>query len=319
MIDPRDVLTGVCSMLLLMIPGFLLVKFKLIPAQLAKDVSKIILFSAQPCMIIAAFFREFSSDLVGSMLRMLILSLFAFVLMFAIALWMFPKAPEQKRAVLRYMMIFSNCGFMGFPMLQAIFNEELASLAIFHGAILTFWFNIFSWLLGIKLFSPAGTKVKVSKLFLNPGVIGVAIGAVVFVTSAVNFVPGFVQKSVDIMGSVVTPLSMLVIGMRLTEVKFKDIFKDKAMLLAHGMKLIALPALLFFALRLISLTGFIEPNGLVLTVIFILFAMPSAANTVMMAELFDGDSVYASVGVTVSTVLSLITIPLLSLLLLIPA
>jgi len=147
----------------------------------------------------------------------------------------------------------------------------------------------------------------------------VAIGAVVFVTSAVNFVPGFVQKSVDIMGSVVTPLSMLVIGMRLTEVKFKDIFKDKAMLLAHGMKLIALPALLFFALRLICLTGFIEPNGLVLTVIFILFAMPSAANTVMMAELFDGDSVYASVGVTVSTVLSLITIPLLSLLLLIPA
>lgn len=311
MVDPLTVFTSVLTMLLLIFPGYLLRKKNFISGEAAKSCSLIVLYCAQPCMLINAYMREFDSGIFYDMLKIAGLSLIMYMSFILISSLMFKKAPGDKQPILRYMMIFSNCGFMGFPVLRQIFGAQ-GDLAVLLGSSVTLWFNILSWTTGVRLYSKE--RQGFWRALLKPGVIGTVIGLILFLTSAVKIIPSSLSSAVSLSADVVTPISMLVIGIRLAECPFKTLFADWRLLSASLMRLVVMPVICFIILLLIKLAG-LPMADMVMSVPFILLAMPSGATTAMMAERYGGDAVYGSAAVSLTTVMSIITIPLVSVLL----
>ena len=311
MVEPSDVFSSVLTMLLLILPGFILRKINFINSSAAKACSLIVLYCAQPCMLIDAYMREFDSGLFSDMLKVGLLALIMYICFILISSFMFKKAPPARRPILQYMMIFSNCGYMGFPVLRQIYGDQ-GDLAVLLGASVTLWFNLLSWPVGVRLYNRSGESFWRS--LLKPGVIATVIGLIVFLTSASRIIPAPVGNAVSLMTDMVTPLSMFVIGIRLAECPFKSLFSDWRLLCASGMRLLVLPALSFVIILALRLTG-LPMSDMVMAVPFILMAMPSGASTAMMAERYDRDSVYGSAAVSLTTLLSVITIPLTSLML----
>ena len=311
MVEPSTVFSSVLTMLLLILPGFILRKINFINSDAAKACSLIVLYCAQPCMLIDAYMREYDAGLFSDMLKVGLLSLIMYMCFILIASFMFKKAPPSRRPILQYMMIFSNCGYMGFPVLRQIYGAQ-GELAVLLGASVTLWFNLLSWPVGVRLYAKNGESFLRS--LLKPGVIATVLGLIIFLTSASRIIPAPAQSAVGLLSDMVTPLSMFVIGMRLAECPFKSLFSDCRLLCASGMRLLVLPALSFLIILALGLTG-LPMSNMVMAVPFILMAMPSGASTAMMAERYDGDSVYGSAAVSLTTLLSIITIPLTSLLL----
>lgn len=313
MLDPRIVLQSVLVMALLCLPIFVVRKKKLLGPELGSLFSFVILYIAQPCMIADAFLRPFSWDIAKGMGIQLALGLFLYLAAFALVKLFFRKTEKSKQAVLRFMMIFSNCGFMGFPVLRAVLPGETGNIAVIYAIGIVVWFNIFTWTLGIRMFN--GQRMSWRHALLNPGILGAGIGMLLFATSAVTLLPAPVLQANRILGEMVTPLSMFIIGGRLAEVTFRELFMDWRIWAATFVRLVVAPVLVLLLCRLITLLGIYPFTGLMLAVPFLLMSMPAAANTVILAERFGGNPHYGSAGVALSTLLSVATVPLLSILL----
>lgn len=311
MVDFSTVFSSVLTMLLLILPGFILRKINFVNAQASKVCSLIVLYCAQPAMLIDAYMREFDSGIFTDMLKVALLALIMYMSFILISSFMFKKAPDSKRPILKYMMIFSNCGFMGYPVLRQIYGEQ-GDLAVLLGASVTLWFNLLSWPVGVRLYDKNGESFWRS--LLKPGVVATLLGLALFLTSAVKIIPQPAASAISLLSDMVTPLSMFVIGIRLAECPLKSLFSDWRLLCASGMRLIILPFVAFLIILAVRFAG-LPMSDMVMAIPFILLAMPSGANTAMMAERYDGDSVYGSMAVSLTTLLSIITIPLMSLLL----
>lgn len=311
MVDFITVFSSVLTMLLLILPGFILRKINFINAQASKACSLIVLYCAQPAMLIDAYLREFDSSIFTDMLKVALLTLIMYMCFIIISSFMFKKSPASKRPILKYMMIFSNCGFMGYPVLRQIYGE-LGDLAVLLGASVTLWFNLLSWTVGVRLYNSDGESFWRS--LLKPGVIATVIGLICFLTSAVKIIPQPATSALSLLSDMVTPLSMFVIGIRLAECPIKSLFSDWRLLFASGMRLIILPLVSFIVILAVRFAG-LPMSDMVMAVPFILMAMPSGATTAMMAERYDKDSVYGSAAVSLTTLFSIVTIPLVSMLL----
>lgn len=313
MIDFTVILFSLLTMLLLMCVGFLLQKRNMTDERFSANLSTLVLYIAMPCMIVNAFLRDYDPSLLSMMLQVFLIALIAHTLLALLAFICFRKTPEKKRSVLRYMIIFSNCAFMGFPVLSSIFPEQSAT-AILLGACFQVWFNLFTWTLGVRLYQ-SENKLRLRRLFLNPGTIAVLIGMLLFLTGARAVLPSFIPNTLQMLGNLVTPLSMIVVGISLSKIRPRDLFCDRSLLCACALRQIITPAFFFAVYFLLRTLGIYVPDTLVISVPFILLCMPAATTAVMMAQQFGGDAVYASTGVTLSTLTSVITIPLMSLLL----
>ena len=151
---------------------------------------------------------------------------------------------------------------------------------------------------------------SVLKALIHPVTIAAALGLVFFILPINGYIPEIITSSFDMLKGLVAPLSMTVIGIRLSEISFRGIFKDKYMYLFLALRHIALPAAAVGVIKLVSLTGlYIHPA--VSMVVAIMASAPAATSATMFAEKFDCDSLYVSRLVTVSTLLSIFTMPLI--------
>jgi predicted permease len=141
------------------------------------------------------------------------------------------------------------------------------------------------------------------KAFLNPGVISVILGLIIFIFSI--SLPFPIMKTVESIGSMTTPISMMVVGSMLADIKFKELFSGSAIFYGAFIRLIFLPVAILLILRLIGI------EKILMDVAVILVAMPAAVNTVVFSENNNGDSVLASKIVFLTTMLSILTIPLI--------
>ena len=177
------------------------------------------------------------------------------------------------------------------------------------GSIFVAVFNILLWTNGVAIFSSKGKldKASLKKIALNPGIITVLIGIILFAFSV--RLPGPVAKAVDLVGSMTIPLSMLLVGAVVAECKFKELLKGWDLYYISAIRLILIPLAAFAALKILDIPK------LLLTVCVLLAAMPAAATTTIFAELYDSDSKFASRVVVFTTLSSIVTLPLVMLLL----
>lgn len=291
-----QVLLQVLTLFLLMLCGFIARKSRMMGGEGFSALNKLVLFFAQPALILSSMQQSSSPELIRDLAWVFVLACAAMALSGFVALLFFRREAAPRRSVLTSMAMVSNCGFMGFPVITAALGEEALIYAVIYVAA----FQLICWTLGAYVFG-GRSAMRPGELFRNPSLLAVLGGLVLFLTGW--RLPGFVNDGLSMMGSVTTPVAMFVIGSNLVGLTPAHL-SDRPMLTACGLRLVAAP-LMVLLLRLTSL------SGLVVNSLFLCTAMPCAALTAMMAELYQADSVLASRGVAVSTALSMVTVPLL--------
>lgn len=318
-IDFITVLIAVVALMVLAVPGFILTKLKMLPENTGSALSTIVLYGCQPVLVFMSFQEYYKAEIALNMLYVAILSLVIHVVMFGIiALVIRNKSKSAKITTAKYACLFSNCGYMGLPFLDVVFNGSKE--IIIYAAIVIAIFNILNWTLGIYMLTGDKKEISLKKTLLNPTILGIVLGAIYFFavgTPIVDLIASntvadsFVEKvmaSVDVIGDLVTPLALTVIGIRLANVKLKALFVDKWAYIVAFMKLVVMSILT------ILVVAFLPFNPIVKYVMFFLLSMPSATSTTMFAIKFKGDGDSASVFVLLTTILSIVTIPLMYLL-----
>ena len=244
------------------------------------------------------------------------------IIFYIIAKQMFKKSPDNLRRVLQFGIVFANAGYMGIPVINDILGPEYT----IYVTVYIIWFNVFGFSLGRLIYTDDKKYISVKEIFLNPAVIPIVIGLLIYVTGLGGTLlscvggNGFINQAVTIFYNVLTmlknmvaPVSMMVIGARLADTSFKGLWRDKNVYIFSIMRLLLFPLIIFIILRALFAFNIIDKT--VMTIVLVLASTPAAALTTMFAELYDGDSAYAGKLVALTTLLSVITMPLVSLLL----
>ena len=278
--------------------GYVCSKRGLLSPQTIKELSKFIIYVVTPCIVVESFHRPFDSAMLGRIGIASAAAVGAHALNIILSRVFIRDEVKNRQVVYQFATIFSNCGFMGLPLQQAILGSD----GVFYGAIFIAIFNVFTWTYGFFLMGDVGQKLKMRELVLNPGIIGVTVGFIVFVTSFQ--IPKILLVPIKSFAALNTPLPMVVVGYYLAQITSLRVLKDKNLVKTTIIKLLAAPLL---ALLLFYLAGI---RGLLLTSLVISASAPSAANTVMFSVLFNRDTKLAVTLVSVSVLISLFTMPL---------
>lgn len=320
MIDFLDVLITVVFLLALAIPGFIFAKIKMFSPTASGTLSVIVLYGCQPVLIITSFQGcAFNPDIAVNMLLTAGITTAVHLIMFAIVKFAFIKwQKDDKVKLVKYLSVFSNCGFMGLPFLQSLFTDgALQAELVIYCAVVLAVFNVLNWTFGVYIMTGDKKQISVKKILLNPVIIAVIVSLILFFTMQKPLIEcvsvgtvGYkivskLMNSLNYLSSIVTPLSMFVIGIRLANINFKQLLTDKWAYVITGMKLVLMSFVTMFIVAYLPIAATIKYT------IFFLLSMPSAASGAMMAVQFNKDGDFASIGVVLSTVWSIVTLPLL--------
>ena len=293
------VVNQVIILFLIMLVGFYARKRNIITEDMIGKLSTLLLQITQPLLVISSFNFDFSMEMLKNAALVFGSSLFIHLSAMFMAKFLYSRFPERVRKVLKFITVFSNCGFMGFPVLQSVFGSK----GIFYGALYVIPFNILVLSYGVMVFTGKTDRSVLKEIVIHPVTISVAVGMVLFLSQIK--LPVQVFRAAEMVGSMTSPLSMLIVGSLLAAIPFRELFKGKEIYAGSFIRLIFLPLVFYGLFRLFRL-----PEE-VLQVSVILSAMPAAANTAIFAEKYGGDAVFSSRVISISTLLSIFTIPLI--------
>ncbi len=320
MIDVLDVFLTVLFLLVLAVPGFVFAKTKMLPASSSETLSTIVLYGCQPIMLITSFQScAFESEIALNMLYVALIAFAVHFAMIAIVKFAFAKwARNEKVQIVKYLSVFSNCGFMGLPFLQSLFTDAaVQSELVIYCAVVLAVFNLLNWTFGVYILTGDKKEISFKKVLLNPVTIAVILSVVLFFTMRKPLIEftsagtvGYkivsrLMGSLNFLANMVTPLSMFVIGIRLANIRFKQLVTDKWVYISAAMKLVGMSFVTMLIVAWLPVASAIKYTA------FFLFSMPSATSAAMMSVRFGKDGDFASAGVLFSTICSVVTIPLL--------
>ncbi|MCX7772960.1 MAG: AEC family transporter [Clostridia bacterium] len=294
------VLNQVIILFIILIIGFVAGKFKIMDSNGTKKLSEVLLFVTSPMLVLNSFFIKFSQERIFNVLWIVGLGTAMFIVAIVLSKLIYGRFNEKIAPVLRFTAIFSNCGYMGLPLMKALYGDN----GVFYGSFYIVLFHMFLWSYGFMMFGGKGTKAQVAKKVLtNPSIIAVYFGLIIFILSIP--IPDPVRGAVKAVGDMTMPISMLIIGGVMSTAKLSSVFKDWRVYMASAVRLVLMPLIAIFATKALGI------QTLPAAVIGTALAMPAAANTTIFSEMFEKDAVFASKCVTVSTLLSIITAPLI--------
>ena len=295
------VISKVGVMLLLILVGYVVSKKGMLTDRGTSEVNTLLLQIVTPCLIVNSFLTSEDSLSAGELLLSVGTSALAIGLSILLSRCFFRKEPEGRKKVLQFAAAFSNSGFMGLPLVEGI----VGSKGVMYGSFFIVVFNIFCWTYGFRMMS-GGQKMSLKVLLMNPGIIGLVFGLPIYFLDL--HLPAVLSEPVGFLAALNTPLAMLVVGSYIAKVELHSFISDLAVYKSAALRLLVAPGIFLGLLLLIRP----EPNLFVTSVIQA--ACPAAANTVLFSVQYKRDSALASKTVAVSTVLSIITIPLLTIL-----
>ncbi len=290
----------VLILFILIAVGIICGKTKLLDQRAVKGMTSLVLYFVTPCVMIHAFQdARFSPDMLTKLLVTAVAGFGVHIGSILLSQLVFRDKDSSRRAVLKFAAVFSNCGFMSLPLQQALLGSE----GVFYGSIFVAVFNLVSWTYGLVIMSGTLSSLNAKKLLTNPGIIGVFLAVLLWVLNI--RLPELVATPVNYLASLNTPLPMIIIGCHLASAKFTSALKDKWCYLCIAMRLTVIPVC---AMLLLYLCGI---RGSMLVAIVIASSAPTAATTTMFATLYDREVSLSVSIVSLTTVISLITMPLI--------
>lgn len=300
-------LTIIATLFLLMACGFFARKKGIIDDVASKRLSTLIIKIGQPMMIISALTEaEFSYENLGDGFLYIGIGIIFHAVMGGLAFILCKGFKDlDERKITEFSLMFVNGGFIGFPILEALFGAKGLFLAAFFN--ISFHLFIWSWGVAILARKRSDIKLTVRKIFINLGSIPCLIGVLIYmlVIPFPNFaLPAFLSKFFLYLSNLCTPISVLITGALLATRTPKQIFGSGKIYYFSLMKLIVLPLIVCVICKLIRL-----PQDMILFVT-VEAALPAASSITMFSEIYGLNSGYASQTVGTSSLLSVGTLPL---------
>lgn len=292
------VLGQVLSLFLMMAVGFGMYKTTLLNDTGAAQMTDLLLYAVTPCVVIHAFQRPFDPNTARAIAVFAVAGAAVMVFGMAVGTLLFRKGEENARAVQRFAMVFSNCGFMGIPLAGAVCGAD----GTLYASVFVVIFNLFQWTYGFAVMS--GKKLSLKNAVVNPCVIGVAVGLPLFLLSVP--LPSPLQNAVSMMADLNSPLAMIVIGTHLAKTDLIRTLKDTRCYFASLMRLVVMPALV---MAIACFVPWLDRNQTL--TLAVMCGAPVAASCALFAAKYKRDSLLAGRLVALSTVFSLLTLPLL--------
>ena len=289
----------VLVLFILIAVGFVCGKKGVITEHASKVMTDIVLYVVTPCVMVSAFQRDFSMEILG---KIGIAALTAGVIIGAsivLCRLVFRSKDINRKKVLQFAVIFSNCGFMSLPLQKQLLGDD----GWFFGSIFVAMFNIIVWTYGLVDMSGDKKQLSIKKIALNPGIIGAVAAIILFVLPFQ--LPPIIAQPITHLSNLNTPVPMLIIGYYLSKANFRKAFTDGGAYLASLFRLIIIPFAAAFAMLALHL------DKTMVIAFTIASAAPTAATTTMFAAKFNRDVELSVSVVTLTTVLSLITMPLI--------
>ena len=293
-----NVTVQVVILFILILVGVVLAKAKILNEAACKGMTDVVLNIATPCVIIKSFIREFDKDSLKTLLLSFVIAIASHLFFIIISHLLIKDNDKAREKVLRFGIVFANCGYMSLPLQQALLGDEGVFIASAYVAI----FNVFMWSYGLALMG-GKENINAKKVVLNPGIIAVSIGMVIFLLCIP--VPSIISEPIGYFAGLNTPLPMIIIGYYLTKSDIFKTFKDLKCIWAMVLRLIILPLAAVGILRICNVTG----TMLISSAISI--CSPMAAATTMFSARFGADTEASANLVSVSTLVSIITMPII--------
>lgn len=284
----------VVTLFLMMAVGFVLVKVGALNKIGLEQMSTLLLYVVAPCIVVDAFQQEGLPPL--SFLGVAALAIGSYYLVFMpLSSLIFRRQPEDTGVVLRFGATYGNTGFMGLPLLLVLLGPD----ALIYGAISVVLFNACQWTHGAMVM---GSSFSLKKAILNPGTIGLLLG-LPFLLLPIRL-PGMVASAVTFMANLNTPLAMVVIGGQMAHANLPATFTQPKLYLVSALKLVVIPALVAVMLLPFGLDPLLYRTCVVLS------ATPAAGVTGIFAQKFGRDTSTAAQLITLTTLLSVLTLPI---------
>ena len=277
--------------------GALCAKTGIIKEVAIKSCSDLVLIVVTPCVIIQSFQRPFDAAMLKGLGLACLIALSIHIVTILLAHLLLHDPVAARERVLRVGAVLSNAGFMSLPLQNALLGED----GVFYGAAYVAIFNLILWSYGLVEMSGSRQNLSPRKLILNPGVLSLAIGLMLFLARIT--LPTVLASPMGHLAALNTPLPMLIIGFYLADTDLKAALRDWRSYAAIGLRLLVVP---LTALGILYLCGV---RGTLLVSMIIAASAPVAASTTMFATKYDCDTGLSVNLVSLSTLLSLITMP----------
>lgn len=286
-------------MFIIILIGMICYKVKLIDKETNKKLSDIVLLLANPIVIFVSYQREFNSSLLTGLLISLVLAVATHLFgIFISIIVLRKKNQEADISIERFAIVYSNCGFIGIPLVNGIFGSE----GVFYIAAYMTVFNLFAWTHGIISISGKNDKKSIIKALTSPLIIATVFGFTLFACKIM--LPDIIIKALSYVGNLNTPLAMMIAGVTIAQTNLVKLVSKVRIYYITFFKLLFVPIamLLFFS--------FFDIPQVVLLTSVLAAACPTAATISLFSISYDKNYLYASELFAMSTILSLFTIPL---------
>ncbi len=294
----------------LAVPGFALKKAKLLPDGASNALAVLLLYVAQPFLMVSSLLNKtFTTSLLPDFAAVALFAVGLQLMLYFLSKLFFVKVKEEPtRRICVASSYLGNVGFMGIPVMKALFPSD--DTIILYTVIFNIVFNAMTWTLAVYAITGDKSKIKPVKILLNPPTIATVLALPFFFCNV--SVPDNVLTTIGYLGDMTLPLSMVILGIRLADIKFTRLYTGAPVYGVALVKLVVSPLAALGVMLLVRLLIPIETT--VIVALFIIFAMPSASSALNFAEMYGGDCDTAAKATLTNTLLCVLTIPILSLL-----
>ena len=302
MVDMGNLLTMQGTMFLMILIGAGLRKIQVVTAEGRRSLTNLVVNLILPSNILYAFSHADVSAF-GSMIVVVAMAFLIQLLWYLLSKVLWRKMPESRRGVMRYAFQFSNCGYLGNPIVEGLYGAP----GLVYASVFLLPVRLFMWSVGLECFQKgkAGFGKVLRRTLTHPCVVATILG-VIWMFFPIEL-PAFLSDTISGFNQCLTPLTMLVIGFIMAETDMRKMF-CRDLWVITVLRLLVQPLIVLAICRLLNL------ETLVAEVVTVLVAMPVANTTALLASQHDCDYTFASNVVVFTTLVSMVTIPVFSLL-----
>lgn len=303
-------LGAVAVLLMMALVGYLLAKGRVVSDKATADISKILVYVTQPALAVYTFMStEYSTQKLVDIGIFALLVLLIHVIIMGSSYFVLRK--KCQNPIYRIMSIattMSNCAFFGIPILEALYPGESSDLIIYT-VVYAVVMNVIGWTIGSAIIAQNVKYISVKKMLANPALIGAAVALVLFVTRTPITDAETLFSIITVTAKMSTPLSMMAMGIRLAGMKISHIFTDYRIYLTIIVKQFVMPLAAFAIALIFGVDVWLGRS------FFIISACPAASVVLNYSEIVGAGQREAASIVLLSTIMSIITLPIMSLLL----
>ena len=292
----------IAKLFAIMLMGYAVVKAGLMKSSESKSISVVMVYLVIPCVIIDAFQVDYTADVKKGLLLTCAAAVLVHVLFLILTTIL--KQVLQLDTIERATVIYSNAGILVIPLVQDLLGQEyvIYSSAYIAVQLILIWTHCKNMLC-------EEDRLEWKKVFLNVNIISIIVGVILFICRIQ--MPSGVQDVMDMMNNMIGPIGMLLAGMVIADVPLKTVFTKKRNYVSTVLRLIIYPIFILILMKMINTFAGVNDSKQILLTVYIASITPACATVTSMAQLYDKDAAYASSLYVLTTLLSIVTMPVM--------